>query len=77
MSVLLDPVIKYTVKGVDGMTDMAKDLLARHSLGEKGFAEFKANLVKRERLLELVTDLERKTKMISQKVIQIQVNIVD
>lgn len=76
-AVLLDPVIKYTVKGVDGMTEMAKDLLARHSLGEKGFAEYKANLVKRERLIDLVTDLERRAKKISQKVMQIQSYIVD
>lgn len=60
-------------------TDSAEepDLLARHSLGEKGFAEYKASLVKRERLIDLVTDLEKRAKKISQKVMQIQTYIVD
>ena len=58
------------------MAEMARDLLARHSLGERDFAEYKANLVKRERVIELVTDLERRAKKITQKVIQIQVNTV-
>lgn len=38
---------------------------------------YKINQVKRERLIELVTDLERMAKKISQKFIQIQVDIVD
>lgn len=58
------------------MAEMARDLLARHSLGERGFAEYKADQVKRGRLIELVANLERRAKKISQKVMQIQVYIV-